>query len=89
MKYSRQCKLEILHAKGTEQTYDLANMDEEERACYIAHQHVTHISDDKHHNKVIDGMTVDIDTDFDWTDSVYKEERKIRIDSRDWVDKIR
>ena len=50
MKYSRQCKLELLHAKGTEQTYDLANMDEEERARYIAHQHVTHISDNKHHN---------------------------------------
>ena len=34
-------------------------------------------------------MTVDIGTDFDWTDSVYKEERKTRIDGRDWVDKIR
>ena len=89
MKYSRQCKLELLHAKGTEQTYDLANMDEEERARYIAHQHVTHFSDNKHHNKVIDGMTVDIGTDFDWTDSVYKEERKTQIDGRDWVDKIR
>jgi 6-pyruvoyl-tetrahydropterin synthase len=65
MKYSRQCKLELLHAKGTEQTYDLANMDEEERARYIAHQHVTHFLDNKHHNKVIDGMTVDIGTDFD------------------------
>ena len=78
-----------MHAKGTEQTYYLTNMDEEERVRYIAHQHVTHFSDNKHHNKVIDGMTVDIGTDFDWTDSVYKEERKTRIDGRDWVDKIR
>ena len=33
-------------------------------------------------------MTIDIGTDFDWTDSVYKEERNTRIDGRDWVDKI-
>ena len=64
-------------------------MDDEEHEACIAHQHVTHFSDNKHHNKVIDGMTVDIGTDFDWTDYVYKEERKTRIDGRDWVDKIR
>ena len=89
MKYSRQCKLELLHAKGREQTYDLANMDEEERARYIAHQHVSHFSDNKYHNKVIDGMTVDIGTDYDWTDSTYKEPRQTRIDGSDYVDKIR
>ena len=33
-------------------------------------------------------MTVDIGTDFDWTDSVYKEERKTQIEGRDWVEKI-
>ncbi len=64
----------MLHTKGMEQTYDLVNMDEEERECYIAHQHVSHFLDNKYHNRVIDGMTVDIGTDYDWTDSMYEEQ---------------
>ena len=60
MKYSRQAKLELLNSQSVQQPYDLSNMDEEEQEAYIAHQHVSHFSDNKHHNKVIDGMTVDI-----------------------------
>ena len=48
-------------------------MDEEEQEACIAHQHVTHFLDNKHHNKVIDGMTVDIGTQFDWSKTLYKE----------------
>ncbi len=37
-----------------ETNYDFFNMNDEEREAYIAHQHVSHFSDNKHHNKVID-----------------------------------
>ena len=50
---------------------------------------MSHFSDNKHHNKVIDGMTVDIRTHFDWSESLYKEQRRISVDSTLWVDKIR
>ena len=73
MKYSCQAKLELLNAKSVQQPYDLSNMDEEEQEACIAHQHVTHFLDNKHHNKVIDGMTVDIGTQFDWSLTLYKE----------------
>ena len=51
-------------------------MDEDDRDAYIAHQHVSHFSDNTHHNKVIDGMTVDIGTDHDWSDSGTKNDEK-------------
>ena len=89
MQYSRQAKLELLNSKSVPQPYDLSNMDEEEREAYIAHQHVTHFSDNKHHNKVIDGMTVDIGPNFDWSKSLDKEKRQVTIDGTLWVDKIR
>ena len=66
MKYSCQAKLELLNSQSVQQPYDLSNMDKEKQEAYIAHQHVTHFSDNKHYNKVIDGMTVDIGTQFDW-----------------------
>ena len=72
MKYSRQAKLELLNSKSVQQPYDLSNIDDEEQEAYISHQHVSHFSDNKHHNKVIDGMTVDIGTNFDWSESLYK-----------------
>ena len=87
MKYSRQRKLELLNSKLVEQPYDLSNMDEDERDAYIAHQHVSHFPDNKHHNKVIDGMTVNIGTDHDWSDSGYKERRKTNIEGGAWVEK--
>ena len=89
MKYARQAKLELLNSKSVQQPYDLSNMDEEEREACIAHQHVTHFSDNKHHNKVIDGMTVDIGTKFDWSETLYKEKRQVSVDGTLWVDKIR
>jgi DNA replication protein DnaC len=89
MKYSRQAKLELLNSKSVQQPYDLSNMDEEEQEACIAHQHVTHFSDNKHHNKVIDGMTVDIGTTFDWSETLYKEKRRVSVDGTLWVDKIR
>ena len=64
-------------------------MDEDDRDAYIAHQHVSHFSDNTHHNKVIDGMTVDIGTDHDWSDSGYKERRETKVEGGAWVDQIR
>ena len=73
MKYSRQHKLELLNSKSVQQPYDMSNMDEEEREAYIAHQQVTHFSDNKHHSNVIDGMTFDIGTKFNWSQTLYKK----------------
>ena len=64
-------------------------MDEDERDAYVSHQHVSHFSDNKHHNKVIDGMTVDIGTNHDWSDSGYRERRETKVEGGDWVDQIR
>jgi len=50
---------------------------------------VIHFSDNKHHNKVIDGMTVDIGTNFDWSKSLYKEKQEVTVYGTLWVDKIR
>ena len=71
------------------QPYDLSNMNDKEREAYIAHQNVSHFSDGKHHNKVIDGMTVNIGTNFDWSQSFFSEERHVTIDGTSWVDAIR
>ena len=88
MKYARQRELEIINSKSKEQPYDLSNMDEEEREACIAHQHVSNFSDKRHHDRTIDGMTVDIGTDFDWSNSVFPELRDIKIDGSKWVDHI-
>ena len=58
------------------------------KEAYIAHQNVSHFSEGKHHNKVIDGMTVDIGTNFDWSESLYKEQRNVTIDGTSWVNTI-
>ena len=89
MKYSNQRKLEFLNSKSVEQPYNLADATKEERAAYIAHQHVSHFSDNKHHNRVIDGMTVDIGAKHDWSQSTFGEKRDLSCDGTRWVDKIR
>ena len=78
-----------MNSKLVEQPYDLSNMDENERDAYIAHQHVSHFSDNTHHNKVIDGMTVDIGIDRDWLDLGYKERRETKVEGGAWVDQMR
>ena len=89
MKYSKQAKLGFLSKQLMPQRYDLSNMNDKEREAYIAHQNVSHFSDGKHHNKVIDGMTVNIGTNFDWSQSLFREERDVTIDGTSWVDAIR
>ena len=76
MKYHKQKKLEITAAKGTEQPFNLEDMDEEERERYIAHQHASHFSDNKVLNDEINGMTVDIGTNIDWSISKFNEPQK-------------
>ena len=66
MKYKNRKKLEMIASKGTEQPFNLDDMDEEDRERYIAHQHVSHFSDNKVLNNEINGMIVDIGTDIDW-----------------------
>ena len=36
----------------------------------------------------MDGMTVDIGTNFDWSKSLYKEQRNVTIDGTSWVNTI-
>ena len=88
MKYSHQRKLKFLNSKSVEQPYNLVDMNEEDQASYSAHQHGSHFSDNKHHNKVIDGMSVDIGTGFDWSESGYEEKCDLSCDGTRWVDKI-
>ena len=61
--YTRQKHLELLPTKGTKQEFDLNNMDEADRAHYIAHQHGTHFSDNKVLLNAIDGLMVIIGND--------------------------
>ena len=89
VKYSQQRKLELLHSKSVEQPYDLSHMNDDERDRYIAHQQVSHLTDDTVHNKVIHGLSVDIGEDEDWTQFRYDGARKTRIPGEHWVDHIR
>lgn len=88
MKYSKKAKLEFLNKQSVQQPYDLSNMDDKEREAYIAHQNVSHFSDTKHQDKVIHDMTVDIGTNFDWSELLYKEDRDVTIDGTLWVNEI-
>lgn len=89
MKYTKQKKLEMLASQGTEQPFDLDNMDDEERDMCIAHQHASHFSDNKFHDREIDGLTVDIGTDVDWTERTFKAPRRTCMHGEDWVDYAR
>ena len=89
MKYTHQKKLEMISTEGTEQPFNLVNMDAEDRDRYIAHQHVSHFSDNKFHNREIDGMTVDIGTDIDWTVRTFNKMRNIITEGEDWVNEAR
>ena len=89
MKYQKQKKLEITAAKGTEQPFNLEDMDEEERERYIAHQHASHFSDNKVLNDEINGMTVDIGTNIDWSISKFTEPRKKVEEGMDWAHTVK
>lgn len=89
IKYSQQAELEFLDKHLIQQPYELSNMDDDKREACIARQNVSHFSDGKHHNKVIDDMPVDIGTHFDWSKSLFKEKRDVSIDGTSWVDAIR
>ena len=85
MKYQKQKKLEMLAAKGTEQPFNLKDMDEEDRERYIAHQHTSHFSDNKILNNEINGMTVDIGTDIDWMVGTFNDPRSRVEDGKEWA----
>ena len=85
MKYQKQKKLEMLAAKGTEQPFNLKDMDEEDRERYIAHQHTSHFSDNKILNNEINGMTVDIGTDIDWMVGTFNDPRSTVEDGKEWA----
>ena len=80
----------MIASKGTEQPFNLEDMDEEDRERYIAHQHVSHFSDNKVLNNEINGMIVDIGTDIDWMASTFNEDRETTIEEGgEFADRIR
>jgi len=89
VKYHNQKKLEIIAKQGTEQPFNLEDMTEEERERCIAHQHASHFSEYKYLSNEIDGMIVDIGTDFDWTVKTFLEPRATKIDGELWVEYAR
>ena len=50
---------------------------------------MSHFTDNKAHNRLLDGETVDIGTDIDWTISTFNEARKTSIDGDKWIDHVR
>ena len=89
MKYKHQKKLEIIASEGTQSPIDFTTMSERQKEQYIAFQHVSHFTDNKAHNRLLDGETVDIGTDIDWTISTFNEARKTSIDGDKWIDHVR
>ena len=89
MKYTYQKKLELIASKGTQQTLDVDNLSQEELDQMTAFQQLSHFSDKKHHSRVIDGMTVDIGTDIDWTLLRFLGKRNVLLDGEVWIDYAR
>ena len=55
----------------------------------VAFQQLSHFSDNKHHSKIIDGMTVDIGTDINWTLLRFLGKRNVLLDGEVWIDYVR
>ena len=80
MKYKHQKKLEIIASEGTQYPIDFSKMFERQKEQYIAFQHLSHFTDNKAHKCLLDGKTVDIGTDIDWTVSTFDKLRKTSND---------
>jgi len=55
----------------------------------IALQQLSHFPDNMHHSKIIDGMTVDIGTDIDWTLLRFLGKRNVLLDGEVWINYAR
>lgn len=88
MKYTHQKKLEMTASQGTQQKINVDDLDEDEIDELTAFQQLSHFSDNKHHSRVIDGMTVDIGTDVDWTLMRFSSERDVTLDGKDWITSV-
>ena len=85
MKYKRQKKLEIIANQGTNTTIDFSKMSDRQKEEYIAYQHLSHFTDNKAHDRMMDGMNVDIGTDYDWTTINFPKKRKLTKDGSEWM----
>jgi hypothetical protein len=85
MKYAHQKKIEIIAKEGTAQPIYPDTLDEEGREQYLAFQHATHFTENYHPNNKIDGMTVDVGEDIDWTEQRFQGDRDIQIQGEDWM----
>ena len=46
----------------------------------MVREHICNVLDMRHHDSMIDGMIVDIGTDFDWSNSIFPEQRNPGVD---------
>lgn len=85
MKYTHQKKLELISKQGTQQPIDITKLSERQKEQYLAYQHLSHFTDNKPHRRLLDGMTVEIGEDLDWTQMRYEEERDVIIVGEKWM----
>ena len=89
VKYAHQKRLEIVAKKGTQESLNLDDLDDDEADLYVAHQQLSHFSDGKAHNDQIGGVDVDIGMNLDWTTLRYSGTRNTTCDGKDWMHYLR
>lgn len=85
MKYKHQKRLEIIANQGTNEPVDFSKMSERQKEEYIAYQHISHFTDNKEHDRTMDGMNVDIGTHYDWTTTTFSGKRNLTKDGSEWM----
>ena len=89
MKYAHQKRIEIIAKEGTAQPICLDELDDEEREQYLAYLHAKNFTENFHPDDKIDGMTVNIGEDIDWTEQRFDGDRDIQMQGEDWMQNTR
>ena len=89
MKYAHQKRIEIIAKEGTAQPIYPDGLDDEGREQYLAYLHATNFTENYHPNNKIDGMTVDLGEDIDWTEQRFGGDRDIQMQGEDWMQNMR
>lgn len=90
VKYANQKKLEIIAKQGLmHRPVDLDAMDPRERDRHLAWQQYSHFTDNKHLDDMIEGQTVDIGKDHDWSVNAYDNNRNVIMDGKDYIEYVK
>jgi hypothetical protein len=90
VKYANQKKLEIIAKQGLRQrTVDLDAMDPADRERHLAWQQYSHFTDNKLLEDMIEGQTVDIGKDHDWSTNAFDNKRNVVMDGRDYIEYVK